>query len=137
MKKFAVLAASLSFLAWSTGSIAAEHRNRYPVGIHVDKSRPCLFFYLHGVTQPDPAVHGPAFAIPRSHPAFAELVAMLLTARAAGQMIGVFTTGAAACDLPEVNVIVIEGIASQSGVSASPQSSSLTGGPTVEDQPQP
>jgi hypothetical protein len=137
MKKIALLVSALSLLCWTTASTAAEHRNRYPTGIHMDNSRPCLFFYLDGVAQPDPAISGPAFAIPRTHPAFAELVAIVLTARAAGQKLGVFTTGTSACGLAAVNMIVIEGVAGGGTVSASSESSSVTDGPSsAELQPQ-
>jgi hypothetical protein len=138
MKKIAFLFSAISLLSWTTASAAAEHRNRYPTGIHMDNSRPCFFFYLDGVAQPDPAVSGPAFAIPRTHPAFAELVAIVLTARAAGQKIGVFTTGTSACGLAAVNLIVIEGVAGEGTISAASASSSLTVGLTSTDiQPQP
>jgi hypothetical protein len=78
----------------------------------MDKTRPCVFFYLTGVAQPDPAVPAAeAFAVSRSHPAFAELVAMLLTARAAGLKLGVFTTGSTVCGQAEVDVMILEGSA--------------------------
>ena len=112
MKKIILAAAAVSLLGSSSAAFAIERRNAYPSGIHVDNNRPCVFFYLKDVPQPDPAApSAEAFAIPKSHPAFAELVAMLLTARAAGLKIGVFTTGGYACGQAEVNLIVMEGVA--------------------------
>jgi hypothetical protein len=110
MNRFVKFAAACCLGGWSVASAAAEHRNATPTAIAADNNRACVFFYISGVASPDPAVPGAeAFAIPRSHPAFGELVAMLLTARAAGLKLGIFTTGTGACGQAEVNLLIIEG----------------------------
>jgi hypothetical protein len=97
-------AIALCAIAWSGAAPAAVYRNAAPHHIHADNNRPCVLFYLTGVT-PDV---GDVFAIPRSHPQFQELFAMLLTAKATGAKLGVFTTGGTACGQAEVNMIIIE-----------------------------
>jgi hypothetical protein len=106
MKTLFALALVAASLSWSSSGAAAEHRNVYPQGIHADKTRPCVFFYLKDVTQPDPAVPGASvFAIARTHPAFAELFAMVMTSRATNVPMNVFTTGAEVCGQAEVQLI--------------------------------
>ncbi|MCG8506344.1 MAG: hypothetical protein MI755_17200 [Sphingomonadales bacterium] len=72
----------------------------------VQYSRLCSFFQLEGVSEADPAVPGNAWsALPQDHPGYDELVAMIISAKAGGRKIDVFTDGNIACDIARVRMI--------------------------------
>ena len=72
--------------------------------------RPCTLFTLVGVSQSDPVVPGSNwFAIPQTAPAYKEMVATLLLAKATGRLVDVATTGLvpSECSQPGVGVLAL------------------------------
>jgi hypothetical protein len=95
-------------LAAIPAQAAVWHQNKQPLGLQMDASRPCAFFRLEGVAVADPAVNSQEwFALTRSHPAFAELWAALVTAKAGKLPIDVKTLGTEACGHAAVDIVVI------------------------------
>ena len=86
----------LSGLTISSLSLAGVFENRVVGRIETpDLVRDCLFFTLQGVAGTDTnAPADPWFVVPRTHPGFREIYGALLTARASGALVSVFTTGA-------------------------------------------
>lgn len=73
---------------------AVVHTAKRVVDLHQDSTRPCAIFRLEGVDQADPVLPGaPWFVLPRSHSAFTELFAMLLTAKATNLPVNIHTRG--------------------------------------------
>lgn len=82
------------------------HESYTVADLFIDNSRPCAFFRLNDVATADPVAPGnPWFSLPRSHPAFAELFAILMTARAGNMQVKVITTGNLSCGHPEVREV--------------------------------
>ena len=110
MKAFLPAAASL-LLAMQAAAAPAQvvHDHKAVSDIVQDGTRPCLFFRLVGVDVADPAHSTHWFAIPRTHSAFAESFALLVTARAARLNVRVTTTGTASCGLATVDEIYLRG----------------------------
>jgi hypothetical protein len=70
--------------------------------------RQCTLFTLSGVSQADAVTPNvPYFALPKTHPNYAELNALLLTAKVSQSVVSVETTGQLACGHAEVNKIVL------------------------------
>lgn len=89
-----------------TPALAAEHVSKRPLEVHSDLSRPCVIFRLEGVSVADPVVGSAQwFALPRTHPAFAEFFAILLTSRAGSFPISVRTSGAMQCGFAGVDIL--------------------------------
>jgi hypothetical protein len=90
---------------------AADHFGKVAQDVHNHSSENCIQFKLKGVTIADSAVGVPGyrewFALPRSHPFFAELFAILLTGAAAGRTLNVHTSGATACNNAAVAIIAL------------------------------
>ncbi len=75
---------------------AADHNSTIQ-SFQID-SRSCVFFTMNGVGVADAAVSSSAwFALPKSSSNFAELYAMLLSAKLANRQIAVQTDGTASC----------------------------------------
>lgn len=87
------------FLAFMGPTQAAVHSGKALAVIHSPDDRPCVFFRLTGVAEADPVAPGIEwFALPKTHPGYKEILALLLTARATGQPLGhVTTTGTLTC----------------------------------------
>jgi hypothetical protein len=98
---------TLSFIVgfWSITTTAASHINKTVEVFHGPDTRECAFFRLIGVSEADPATPGvPWFAVPKTHPGYREIVAILLQARATGAPLQhVATTGAVVCGHAEVS----------------------------------
>ena len=60
-------------------------------------SRPCIFFWLNGVSQSDATVNGAWFAIPRSAPNADFLISALLSAKLTGKPVNISTDGTMSC----------------------------------------
>ena len=110
MKTF-LLAASALLLALHPAAAPAQtvHENKIVADLIEDGTRACLFFQLDGVSSADPAAPAVWFAVPRTHMAFSELFAMLLTARILQLPIRVNTTGTVSCGFATVDGITIHG----------------------------
>ena len=108
MKKLFLAACSLSLIAQAgTASAQVTHDFKLALDVHEDSSRPCMLFRLEGVSLADPASGNEWFAVPRTHIAFSELFALLLTSRALRLPLLVSTTGALSCGYASVNAILI------------------------------
>ncbi|HYI40564.1 MAG TPA: hypothetical protein VE053_09625 [Allosphingosinicella sp.] len=110
MKKL-LLAASTLLLALQPAAAPAQAVHDYKTMFDIlqDGTRPCLFFKLNGVTTADPAVAGEWFAVPRYHLAFAEVFALIVTARTLNLTVRVTTNGATSCGVATVDTIYIRG----------------------------
>ncbi|HEX8571684.1 MAG TPA: hypothetical protein VF759_02905 [Allosphingosinicella sp.] len=110
MKTFPIAASAL-LLALHPAAAPAQtaHENKIVADVIEDGTRPCLFFQLEGVASADPAAPMVWFAIPRTHMAFSELFALLLTARVLQLPVRVNTTGAVTCGFAAVDGITIHG----------------------------
>lgn len=86
-------------------SAAQTHRGAKVLGLHIDATRPCAFFRLERVGVADPVTATPWFSLPKSHPAFPELYAMLLTASVTGKSVDVQTTGTFDCGFAAVDFV--------------------------------
>jgi hypothetical protein len=109
MKKLLVAASSI-LLALQPGVAAAQtiHDNKVLLDLHEDGARPCALFRLQGVTSADPVTGTEWFALPRTHLAFSELFAMLLTAAALNRPIYVSTKGTLSCGFAAVDAVLIK-----------------------------
>jgi hypothetical protein len=88
------------------GAAPASTHSGKPVDEILIDSRPCVFFTLTGVGDADPeVVHSPYFALAKAHASYAELNALLLTARATGRPLTVITSGSLACGHASVALI--------------------------------
>lgn len=113
LKRSATLSTLALFLAMTSGVAAYGATNHN--GVLVDMVRPggdrqCTLFSLVGVGQSDPIVPGSIwFSIPETAPAYKEMVATLLLAKATSKPVDVSTTGAvpSACGHPGVAVLVL------------------------------
>jgi hypothetical protein len=104
-----VCALPASALLFGSGSAAgAYHYGKQVDGLLPPDDRDCLFFYLVGVTEADPAVPGNAwFAVPRAAYGFKEIYALLLAARLAGSPVSVVTNGQLVCGYPQVITVLL------------------------------
>ena len=88
-------------------SAETTHTAKRVEGILAD-SRPCIFFTLDGVTLADPvAPDSPYFALSKSHASYAELNALLLTAKATGRPVTIATNGSTVCGHAAVEFVSI------------------------------
>lgn len=94
-------------LSGITPVLAVTHEGKRPITVFTDGTRPCTFFRLEGVTQADPAQPDEWFAISRSHPAYAENVAVLLTAKVSKLLINVSTNGTNQCGFAGVDNVTL------------------------------
>lgn len=95
VKAFLVAAALLAGSAPATAE--TTHATKRVIALHMDDYRPCAFFRLEGVGEADPVKPGaPWFAVPRTHPAFNEIFALLLTAKATNLPVTISTAGTSA-----------------------------------------
>lgn len=116
MKK--IVATVLAFAALMTGTASTAAVQTYSAKrvfeMHVETTRPCVLFRLDGVTDADPANPGsPWFAVLRTHSAYNELFAMLLSAKVSNRNISIYTDGittaADACGpFAKVNVLFLD-----------------------------
>lgn len=99
----------LLLLAASGGANAAVwQENEQPLNLLTDGSRPCAFFQLEGVGQAQPGDDaGLWFALARSHPAYSELWALLLTAKASKMTVDVRSLETSACGYTAVDLILM------------------------------
>lgn len=106
------LVAIATAMALTAPANAAIHTAKRVVQLHEDANRPCTIFRLEGVNEADPAVFGsPWFVVPRTHAAYTQLFAMLLTAKATNLPVTVHSSGTAtaACDgLATVNIVMLD-----------------------------
>jgi hypothetical protein len=102
---YAGLSAGVAVLFAAQSASAANFANKAIIDLLMDvNSRPCLFFTLDGVTVADPVVPwNPWFAVPKSASNFAEINAMLLSAKLAGRPISVETDGTTSCGIATVS----------------------------------
>lgn len=108
MKKLFGAACSLVLLAQASAALAVDHVSKTPMEVQSDADRPCAIFRLEGVTVADPNVSGSEwFAIPKTHPSYNELFAMLLTTKAGKIPISVRTSGGTACGFAAVNILAV------------------------------
>jgi hypothetical protein len=81
---------------------AADHFAKVAQDVHNDTTNSCVQFKLKGVTTAHPGIGVQGylewFALPRTHPFFSELFAILLTGAAAGRTLNVHTSGTTACN---------------------------------------
>jgi len=97
--------ASATLTAWPA---VAEYHDEREVQLIMIDDRACTFFILHSVAQADPVVpSSPWFALPKTHPNYAELNAMLLTAKASKARVNVKTNGQIACGHGAVDTLSI------------------------------
>ena len=108
----ALLVAAALLAGTAPATAATEHKTKRVIALHMDNYRPCAFFRLDGVPEADPVRAGaPWFAVPRSHPAFNEVFALLVTAKATNLPVTITTdgTGATSCGgFAAVNFVWIE-----------------------------
>jgi hypothetical protein len=73
-------------------------------------TRPCAFLTLNGVSQADPAIPGPWFALPKAHSQYKETFALLLSAKLTSRTVYVTTTGGinSSCGHAEVLAVSLE-----------------------------
>ncbi len=107
LKKFLITACSLALIAHGSSAAAwVDHVSKVPLELQSDADRPCVLFRLEGVAQADPSVSSEAwFALPKTHPSYSELFAILLTAKAGKLPLSVRTTGGTACGFASVNIL--------------------------------
>jgi hypothetical protein len=108
MKELAWVIAAVAVLALThpDRAGATEHFSKSISVLEVNNNSSCYFFQLEGVTQADPAVSGPWFAIPKSFANAKEMYALLLSVRASGGTLNrVLTGGSVACSGAEVVTI--------------------------------
>jgi hypothetical protein len=98
--------AAIATLTFNNPASATLHPDTQVDAILVD-ARPCVIFSLVGVAEADPITPGPNFALSKSHPNYAELNAMLLTAKATGRKVRVSTDGTLACGIAAIDQIVV------------------------------
>jgi hypothetical protein len=105
MKKTIYLAAAL--IAATSPALAAYHTNQLIGRIQMPDSRPCVFFFLQGVSVADPVNPGDMwFTLPKSDPAYYEKMTTLVNAKLAGKTINVVTDGTISCG--KANVLTVE-----------------------------
>jgi hypothetical protein len=96
MRKTLYLAAV--FTAVATPAMAAYHTNQLIGRIQMPDTRPCVFFFLQGVSVADPINPGDMwFTLPKSDPAYYEKMSTLVNAKLAGKTINVVTDGSVSC----------------------------------------
>ena len=101
-----VVAFAVTGLVCASAAPAAVQTSKRVSAILMD-ARPCAFFLLDGVSQADPSVTGPWFALPKSNPNFDQLHAYILSARLTGSTITVNTDGTSSCGWATVTGISI------------------------------
>ncbi|MDP5277681.1 hypothetical protein Q9Q95_01990 [Sphingomonas sp. DG1-23] len=109
MKVRVALALALAGLATPHFSAfaATTHTAKRVEGILAD-SRPCVFFTLDGVSLADALVpDSPYFALSKSHASYAELNALLLTAKATGRPVTITTSGSTVCGHAAVEFVLM------------------------------
>ena len=98
MKSLFSAAAAGGLAMQAAPAAAADHVGKQISTISFNTSTQCLYLKLQGVSQADPLAPGnPYMVIPRSHPDFAQMFAMLLSARAINAPINIVTDGVPAC----------------------------------------
>jgi hypothetical protein len=110
MKTFFLIALAVAGVAPLNAAFAAVHDLKKPLSVHAFKTQ-CVHFKLEGVTTADPSVgsNNPWFGLAKDHPNFAELFAILLTAKASKQPVTVHTSeGQTACGYASVAAISSE-----------------------------
>ena len=109
MKKLLIALASAAALLSSSSASALDYAGKRPLLIHASPGAPCVSFQLDGVPVSDPALpnNNPWFSLRKDHEHFAELLAMLLTAKAANIPITVATSGSS-CGNAGVAVVLLQ-----------------------------
>lgn len=96
--KFLFAAAAAGALAMQAApAAAADHVGKQISTISFNTANQCLYLKLEGVIQADPIASGPYVVIPRSHPDFTQMFALLLSARAINAPINIVTDGVPVC----------------------------------------
>lgn len=87
----------------------ASRFDRVTVGqIQVD-DRPCVFFWLNGVSQPDPSISDDHwFALPKSAANYQEIVTELISAKLSAKPVFVSTAGPASCGYATVYLLGLD-----------------------------
>jgi hypothetical protein len=102
--RFAGIAAMLG----SQPSYAASHSGKTIQFLQVD-TRACAFFTLDGVSVADSSVSSqPWFALPKSSSNFAEMYAMLLSAKLAARPLSITTDGTSSCGYATVTFVTLD-----------------------------
>lgn len=108
MKPSLAAACVFTLLVQGTAASAVDHTAKMVMELQSDQDRPCAIFRLDGVTEADPGVSGsPWLALPKTHPSYNELFAMLLTSKAGKIPVSLRTTGGTACGFAGVNILAI------------------------------
>ena len=108
-RSIAALALSLiSSFSFATSSYA-NYFSGVTVGqIQID-SRPCVFFWVNGVNQPEPSISNDHwFALPKSAANYQEMVSELISAKLTGKPLIVSTDGSASCGYATTNIIGLD-----------------------------
>jgi hypothetical protein len=98
----------ISTVLGSQVSYAATHTSKTIHSLQVD-TRACAFFTLDGVSVADSTVSSAVwFALPKSASNFAEMNAMLLSAKLSARPVSVSTDGTSSCGYATVTVIWLD-----------------------------
>ena len=108
-RPIALLALSLIGSFTSASSSYANYFSGVTVGqIQID-NRPCVFFWVNGVNQPEPSISNDHwFALPKSAANYQEMVSELFSAKLTGKPLIVSTDGSASCGYATVNIIGLD-----------------------------
>lgn len=110
-KSVFITAIVLSIAGPQGRATAATHLNKYSADIHAAAASACVYFRLENVSVADPTVSNSQwFALPKSHPNFDQLHALMLAANLSRRTIRVDTegNGATACGQSAVFMILLE-----------------------------
>jgi hypothetical protein len=94
--------------AFGTSPAAAATWNNANVQLIQFDSRACVFFELVGVTQSDPVVSGPWFAISKTAPNYQEMLSILLSSKLTGVHVSIGTDGTTSCTWATVSMVVLD-----------------------------
>jgi hypothetical protein len=97
-RKSIVAFAAFAIVATNMATAMTQHAYKLITTIEPPQATTdCLYFQLAGVGEADPLTpNNPWFAMPRSHPGFREIYAMILMTKATGMEVVVRTTGSLA-----------------------------------------
>jgi hypothetical protein len=99
---------AVSLVGFGSPVGAATHDATVAMLQAMNTSTDCFFFILTGVTQADPVKpNDPWFAIPRTQNGAKDAYAMLLSAKVAGSVVQVQTTGQLACGYAAVGYVAL------------------------------
>ncbi len=95
--KFVVRLFAAAGLLTLASNISAAYHNQLIGEIQVDQ-RPCVFFWLTGVSQPNSAISSDHwFALAKSNANYQEMISELISAKLTSRQVYVDTDGTASC----------------------------------------